>query len=300
MEEERLAQPPEAPRGAWIREEFGAIRAGAQWTLEHWVVVATLATALMYGSLRIAYSGFYAQLGLRPEDVGLGYAEILAQTVTGLVVISLAVIVSSAVIVPTFFAITRLYYRGCWFILKHLLRRLTGHVYMATPFETRAYRVPQVVLPIASWLVVAVLVVLAGSHRVEAIIVLGGLVIVEDAIQWRVFRARATQRHGLATAIAVITATLVGLGLLIAAAYDDGAAVQRGEPRHPVVLGITFASWGGNRAQVASDAPADIRALNKDKLMFLGQAGQTAILYDATTHDVIRLPAQSVTIIVKR
>src|SRR5207249_7788677 len=117
---------------------------------------------------------------------------------------------------------------------------------------------------------------------------------------WRVFRGRATERHGLATAIAFVTAALTALGLLIAAAYDDGAAVQRGEPRHPVVFGITFASWGGDRAQLGNDAPVDVRALNKDKLMFLGQAGPTAILYDATSHEVIRLPVQAVTVIVKR
>ncbi len=137
-------------------------------------------------------------------------------------------------------------------------------------------------------------------HRVEVIIALTGLLIVEASIEWRATSGRSTQRQGVSTAIAVFVASIAGLGLLIAAAYDDGAAVQRGEARHPVVLGITFASWGGDRAQVASNAPADIRALNKDKLMFLGQAGQTAILYDATTHEIIRLPAQSAAIIVKR
>jgi hypothetical protein len=294
-----LAQA-EALRGAWIRKEFGAIRAGAQWTLDHWVVVTTLASALIYGSLRIAYSGFYAQLGLRPEDVGLGYAEVLAQTVTGLVVISLAVVVTSAVIVPALYASTRLYYRIWWFILKHLLRRLTGHDYKATRFERVAYKVPEFLLDFAQLLVLGVLVIFAGSHGVEVIIAITGLIIVVSAIEWLVTHGGSTQRHGLATAIATITATLVGVGLLIAAAYDDGAAVERGEARHPVVLGITFASWGGDRAQVASDAPADIRVLNKDKLMFLGQADQTAILYDATTHEVIRLAVQSVTIIVKR
>jgi hypothetical protein len=41
--------------------------------------------AIVYGILWLAYSHFYEGLGLRPEDVGLSYADILSRSVSGMV-----------------------------------------------------------------------------------------------------------------------------------------------------------------------------------------------------------------------
>src|SRR5262244_803705 len=80
---------------AWIWDEVAAARAAGRWILktDHWVTVVAVIGSVLYGSLRIAYLSFYGQFGLRPEDVGLGYGEVLGQTVTGLVLLSAVVLI---------------------------------------------------------------------------------------------------------------------------------------------------------------------------------------------------------------
>jgi hypothetical protein len=58
----------------------------ARWCVEHWQVAITITGLITYGYLRLSYDLFYGTFGLRPEDVGLGYADVLAQTVLGLIV----------------------------------------------------------------------------------------------------------------------------------------------------------------------------------------------------------------------
>ncbi len=57
----------------------------------------TVIGLLFYAVLRTAYSNFYNEAGIEPEDVGLGKTELLAQAVTGPVVI---VLVYSMVYIP--------------------------------------------------------------------------------------------------------------------------------------------------------------------------------------------------------
>lgn len=61
-------------------------RRAVSWCVTHWQVAITIAGLITYGYLRLTYDLFYGTFGLRPEDVGLGYADVLAQTVLGLIV----------------------------------------------------------------------------------------------------------------------------------------------------------------------------------------------------------------------
>jgi hypothetical protein len=51
--------------------------------------VITLMGLITYGVLRAVYGLFYARLGVTPEEVGLGYADTLEQSVVGLVIVAL-------------------------------------------------------------------------------------------------------------------------------------------------------------------------------------------------------------------
>jgi hypothetical protein len=55
---------------------------------------------LLYGVLRVAYSRFYGELGLAPDDLGLGYLELLVQSAVGAVGLLVAYTVIAAVAVP--------------------------------------------------------------------------------------------------------------------------------------------------------------------------------------------------------
>jgi hypothetical protein len=60
---------------------------------------------LLYAVLRVAYSRFYGELGLAPDDLGLGYIELLVQSAVGAVGLLVAYMVIAALVVPLFVGI---------------------------------------------------------------------------------------------------------------------------------------------------------------------------------------------------
>src|ERR1044071_7535101 len=62
-----------------------------------------LAGAFFYTALRVAYGVFYSRLDAKPEDVGLGYQQILAQSVgaVALLVIGIVAAVGFAALVAS-------------------------------------------------------------------------------------------------------------------------------------------------------------------------------------------------------
>jgi hypothetical protein len=66
---------------------------GKRSRVEDWLAANTLAAvsiagALMYGITRISYVSFYGEFGLDPEDVGIGYASMLARALPRLLVLA--------------------------------------------------------------------------------------------------------------------------------------------------------------------------------------------------------------------
>jgi hypothetical protein len=276
----------------WIGPELAALGRAIRWSVEHWVAFVALVAALVYGSLRAAYSGFYGELGLRPEDVGLGYAEILAQTVPGLILISVTVLAGATILVAFVFAYEAGLSRLTAFSYG-MLSRIPGLGFLG---QTQLWRSSPTVYALAIYILV---LAIAPVH--DLMIVGGCLLAIVLLVELRERRWLGLATiPGLTGGLVLGAVFITALGLLVANAYQDGAAVKRGETRHPVVLGLSVASWGGDQAQVTSDAPAAIRKRNADRLMFLGQASGTAVLYDASTEESLRIPANSITIIVRR
>lgn len=58
------------------------------WALENPLSAVTALGLCLYGILRYVYARFYSPLGVKPEEGGLGYGEILGQSVTGLLLFS--------------------------------------------------------------------------------------------------------------------------------------------------------------------------------------------------------------------
>jgi hypothetical protein len=67
-----------------------------KWAAENPLPALTLTGAALYIVLRESYVIFYSRFGVDPEDVGLGYVQVLTQVATGSLLI-LAFIVSQAV-----------------------------------------------------------------------------------------------------------------------------------------------------------------------------------------------------------
>jgi hypothetical protein len=54
------------------------------WIGEHPVPAATIAGGVTYAVVRVSLARFYGRFGVEPEEVGLGYADVLVRTVFGL------------------------------------------------------------------------------------------------------------------------------------------------------------------------------------------------------------------------
>ena len=77
---------PGHDRGHSLGSESTTAPSVAQWATANLGLLATLSgllTAILYGFLRVAYSLFYREFGVTPEEVGLGQAEILAESLLG-------------------------------------------------------------------------------------------------------------------------------------------------------------------------------------------------------------------------
>jgi hypothetical protein len=56
------------------------------WLPANTIAAVSIVGAFVYGVTRISYVGFYGEFGLDPEDVGIGYAAMLARALPGLLV----------------------------------------------------------------------------------------------------------------------------------------------------------------------------------------------------------------------
>lgn len=64
------------------------------WVLGHSIALVTILGVVLYGAIRLSYAIYYGKLGLTPEEVGLGYAEILARSAMGIVVLIMIVVLT--------------------------------------------------------------------------------------------------------------------------------------------------------------------------------------------------------------
>jgi hypothetical protein len=78
------------PDGASHVARDGSTRPGRAWRFirDNLAVTLTLAGLLVYSSLRLSAGIFYGRFGFTPEDVGLGYAEILARSLYTLILLT--------------------------------------------------------------------------------------------------------------------------------------------------------------------------------------------------------------------
>jgi len=78
--------PTQRPMGKSILGRLETLR---RWSVANPVTALTLAGVLSYGSLRFGATVFFSRLGFTPEEVGLGYAEMLARAALGLLIAAL-------------------------------------------------------------------------------------------------------------------------------------------------------------------------------------------------------------------
>lgn len=287
-----------------------------RWATDARTVLAALGVVL-YAVLRIAYSLFYDSFGLTPDDLGLGYLDLLIQSAVGTVILLIVVFVIAALVAAVFVGLI-----GRIRTASHDLRRgqqPTGPSESERPPAKQESEngtpppdgqrgrrlgavIGSVAVAVAAIVLVAVLVgqqVFSLSVFVIAMVwaLLVGIRLIHRGLTGETGGNRARWLWGLA-AIALATLGFAIL-LLLLRAESDAARVQLGHASSFTVLGFRVTTWGAEDATVSwtsNQIAADLRPLAGRCLMYLGQSNGTAFLYLVSTHEVFRVPTAVVVV----
>ena len=274
-----------------------------RWATDARTVLAVLGIVL-YAVLRIAYSVFYSNFGLTPDDLGLGYLDLLIQSAVGTVMLLMAMFIVEALVVVA--------YVGIWGDFRNSIRDLrhTGSAESERPPPAKQKDesvTPQsrnrrgrrgrwvgsigllavTVLAVVGWLVGLGVLALP----LYCVLFVPTLIVGIKLTKRGLTENRARWERGLA-AIALATLGLAIL-LLLSRAESDAERVQLGYPSSDTVLGFRITTWGAEDATVSwtsNQIAADLRPLAGRCLMYLGQSNGTAFLYLVSTHEVYRVP----------
>jgi hypothetical protein len=295
-----------------------------RWATDVRTVLAVLGIVL-YAVLRIAYSVFYSNFGLTPDDLGLGYLDLLIQSAVGTVMLLMAIFIVAAVIVAG--------YVGLWGNVRDSIRmgrnNIRGQQHAGSsesecppPAKQKdeSVRVIQAasvtpqwrdrrgrrgswmgnvglsalsVLALVGWFVGRGVLALPLVCMLTLQVVIVGIKLIKRGLT----ENRARWERGLA-AIALATLGLAIL-FLLGRAQSDAARVQLGYPSSYTVLGFRITTWGAEDATVSwtsNQIAADLRPLAGRCLMYLGQSNGTAFLYLVSTREVYRVPTAVVVV----
>jgi hypothetical protein len=253
------------------------------------VFLLTALGLILYGFLRLANSLFYTRLAVKPEEVGLGYAETLSQSAVGVFLVL-----------------------GFGFAIFGLVVFFLVFVVPAGWRYQPASNSPTTIEKVLSAVTLAVVV--AGEITAYAVWDLhtawNALAIVGGAIGgiaglreiWVEVRTGRPRRLVRSVEVVMALAAILAVVLILVQAWDDGRGVREGQVRHPTFLGFfPFGSWGADAAYVewvGGQPPSPFSSARRRCLVYLGQSNGTAVFYDAHAADqrTIRVPAGDVVV----
>jgi hypothetical protein len=216
---------------------------------------------IIYAILSTVYASFYEALGVDPNDVGLGYANVLAHSVSyvgyvlGIAAVSGLLFVVSVTIIEVASKVLREYRYGSateprprlsWVAADSLHEFLEDSL----PGGARPSRI--IVVIVVTIVIFSVLLGYGATQGIAA------------------GHIAADVRAGHP----IIPRTATPFGIKILAVRAD-----------PVLV------WAAGKPD---DAPAVEKLVNRTDLLYLGQANSTIVLYDPRQHQAIYLPASTV------
>jgi len=272
----------------------------ARW-LEKTTAILALLGLFLYGILRVNYSIFYGNLGLTPEVMGLGYADLLTQSLAGLALIAVGLLLFMVIFFVRVIA-WGLYEtkseagkealavkqpstssRGRhieWFVTIAIA---LGLLYFLV---TSLYSSEGIVNPFALQAALSLILLYAlraGTYDPSP----------RQQELFRLVKRRYARALGVYSLIAVITV----LAILPILAISDSNEVKHGRSSHFTVFGIPILSWGGDPVVMLwleGNSPGGWDSGKSRCLIYLGQANGAAILYDVAQQHPIQLPASKV------
>jgi hypothetical protein len=257
----------------------------------------SLAGLGFYALLRVAYMRFYAPFGLSPDDLGLGYAQLLAQAAIGVILLLAAAGLVIALLVGLYVKVLT------WIGLAHLVELFSDRLrrWIWSRGFQRALAVVGILVAI---LVAAGCAVGLYGYRVIALLI---LVAAGSAGLRRIWQGVMGARAGpvnwwrRGVAVIVVLAFAAAADMFIETADQNAKATRNGQPGHPAWYGIQLTTWGSDAATLAwsteSVDPA-IRYLASSCLMYLGESDGTLFVYlpDSPGPATFRIPASAATV----
>jgi hypothetical protein len=264
-----------------------AFAAVVTWAGANPLIGLTLGGLFLYGALRLDYSLFYGRFGIKPEDVGLGYGEVLSQSVAGLVVYAVILLVISALLRPHAF----LGIRGTGPIRFFSVRR----VMVGVTLVVGALCILAFVLVLRTDLFGLAYAASGAAGGISLLALFGHEIFaLGDQPRTRLESWMAALRAWIPI-IVIYTLLAASLGALV-----DGAKVHNGQSTHLTFLGISVTAWGADRASLnwIGQPPSEYSQWAHDCLMYLGQANGTTVLYDVASARTIRLATTDVVVLI--
>jgi hypothetical protein len=266
------------PDGRPVRTNF------ERWQLA--VAVVPFLVAVAYAGLRFAYGSFYDQLGVAPEEVGLGQIELLVRSFGLVVVVAILFGVFVALVVVPLLALTGATVGVA--ATDWMLRELPWWALL-----------PLALVPLALFLLTHGLVI-AGLVCVLAVIVYVGAIggyargrgndlptgraLAAVLLSWMSRWGRPVALVSGALSLALVFALTLSL------ASTTGALVREGWAERDWAV-----PWRADPATVYWIGPSPaLDPVGGRCLMYLGQANSILVLYDVTARRSVRVPASQV------
>jgi hypothetical protein len=305
-------QKPEAPAQS-------SLASYGRWATDVRTVLAVLGIVL-YAVLRIAYSVFYSNFGLTPDDLGLGYLDLLVQSAVGTVILFMAVFTVVALVVAVYVG-----------LIGHTSKKRSNLTRRRRPAGSSTKRPPSVKkdgesatssshdnprrtvraapklrnLRNLGYFALSVLLIVGIFVGPKWLVLPAVLFSMAQALPVGIERIKSglAGEHHNWWQWALVTIALVTVGLttvyLLLRAKSDAIRVQDGQASSWTVQGFRITTWGAQDAMVSwtsDQIAADLRPLAGHCLMYLGQSNGTAFLYLVSSHEVFRVPTAAIVV----
>ena len=233
--------------------------------------IALLSGVVVYGLLATAYDKFYAELGLTPADVGMQYGKTLGGAAALTVLVSVLM-------------------GACTWAFRALLG---SHAFQSASGELR---IAVVAIAAALGLVLLVASVATGGVLAGLVLVASLLVLYAGLRKPSRPRPRRVTLLVAGTAAAGVTWLVLSAGMNAYANYRADQIKAGGWVESPESGGLVFFSVRAmpTRLQASTDTATDkafAAGRVGHKLRFLGVANGLFVVYDATSQEVLMLPA---------
>jgi hypothetical protein len=239
---------------------------------------------LLYAVLQVAYSIFYEPFGLRPDDLGFDYLDLLARSALGIVLLLVLLIAPFGLLLT----VVGLFTPG-W-----LQRELPGNRPSAGPCIGVLVVVLGLVLILSEFGVLPSVARTVATFLVLVLAFYPGFLVVRDGLR----SPHKDRWRGVLVAAGSVV-LIAGTAFVMLRAATDRAKVLHGHPAEFTFLGFPITGWRAEDATITwtnANVGTDLASLANRCLLYFGQSNGTAYFYRSENRQVLRISTQAVAI----